>query len=74
MDVYGKMNGVRGSLAALQSLFTFQKSTSIFNLQSNELFLKFPRQQMAISKFLSDEFQENPRCGGGYPPSNHSES
>ena len=62
-------------LFALQSLLTIKKGLSPFNFQSNELFSKFLRQQMAISQFLSEAFRENARFeGGGYSPSDHSES
>ena len=39
--------------------------TSTFDLQSNEPFSKFLRQQRAISYFLSDVFGENTKFGGG---------
>ena len=42
---------------------TFDYQKRPFNFQSNELFSKFLRKQMAISKFLSDTFRENGRCG-----------
>ena len=46
-----------------------QEDTGPFNFQSNELFLKFLRQQMAISKLKSDAFRENKRyVGGGIRP------
>ena len=65
--------GVGRGLVALQSLLTIKNGTSPFNVQSNELFSEFLRQQMTISKFLSDAFLENTRCvcGGGGPPSDH---
>ena len=45
----------------------------IFNRMS--LFVKVLRQQVAISKFVSDALWENMRFGdGGYLPPNHSES
>ena len=68
--IYGCCGG-GGGLVALQSLLTNKKDTSPSNIQSNEPFLKFPRQQMAISKFLIDVFRENTKClcvwgeGGG---------
>ena len=71
--VWGK-GGLGGGLIALQSLSTIRKGTSPFNSRSNELFLIFLRQQMAISKFLSHAFWENMKCVEGYPPSDHSES
>ena len=59
LPVFEEMMGVGGGLVALQSLSTIKKSTSPFNFQSNELFYKFMRQQMAITKFLSYAFREN---------------
>ena len=61
-------------VVALQSLLTIKKGTNPFNFQSNELFLKLLRLQMAILKFLSDVFLEITRCvcvsvcvgGGGF--------
>ena len=63
--MFGVMVGMGRGLSALQTLLIIKKCTSHFSFQSNELFLKFPRRQMAISKFLSDAFQENTRCGDG---------
>ena len=57
--------GVEGGLVALQSLLTVRKGTSPFKFQSNESFLKVLKQQIAISKFISDAFQENTRFRGG---------
>ena len=54
------------------STLTIKMGTSPFNFPSNELILKFLRQQMSISKFISDVFQKNTRCwgeGGGTHPS-----
>ena len=58
-DVLGEIVGVWGGLVALQSLLIIKKGNGSFNFLSNKLFLKFLRQQMAISKFLSDAFLEN---------------
>ena len=55
-----------GGLVTLQSLLTIKKGTGPLNYQSNELFLKFLRQQMAISKFLSDAFGKIRGVGGVY--------
>ena len=70
------MVGVGGGLIALQSLSIIKKGTNPFNSQLNEPYSKFLRQQMTISKCLSDAFRENTRLWGvgGYPPSDHSES
>ena len=68
LDVFGEILGVGGGLVALQSFSTTKKDTNPFNVQSNELFLKFSRQQTAILKFLSDTFWENTRLGGMHPP------
>ena len=66
--------GEGGGLVALQSLSIIKKGTGPFNFQSNELLLKLLRQQTHISKFISDLFHEKTIVGGGYPPSDHSES
>ena len=71
LDRFEEMPGVGGGLATLQSLWAIKKGTSPFNFLSNELFLKFLRQQIAISKFLSGAFRENMRYGG-QKPSDHS--
>ena len=57
--------GCGKGLVALQSLSTIKKGTRPFNFQSNEPFLEFLRQQIALSKFLSDAFRENTRYGRG---------
>ena len=49
-------------LVVFQSLPTIKKGPCLFNFQSNELFLKSLRQQIAISKLKSDAFRENTRC------------
>ena len=69
------MVGVGGGLVALQSLLTIKRGTSPFNSQSNELFSKFLRQQMTISKFKLDTPGKYEACvwGGGYPPSDYYE-
>ena len=60
---------------ALQSLSPIKNNTNPFNFESNKPFSKFLRQQMAGSKFLSDTFRENTKCGrGGHLPSDHCES
>jgi len=46
-------------LDTLRSLLTIKKGTGPFNFQPNELFLKFQRQQIAISNLKSDAFWEN---------------
>ena len=75
LDVFGEMMGMGEGLAALQSLLHIKKSTSPFNYQSNDLFPKFLRQQVAISKFLSGAFRENAEVlGGRGPPFYYSES
>ena len=48
--------GCGRGLVALQSLLTIKKGTNPFNVQSNELFSKFLRQQMGASKFLLGTF------------------
>ena len=53
LDVFGEKMGEEGRLVALQSLSTNEKDTSPSNVQSNEPFSKFLRQQIAISKFIS---------------------
>ena len=60
-----------GGIISLQSLLTIKNAP--FNFKLNELFLQFLRQQMSISKFLANAFQENTICGG-YPTSDHFES
>ena len=65
---WGKYGRGRG-FVALKSFLTIKKGTSPFNFQSNELFLKFLWQQMAISTFPSDTFWEDTRRGSGvYTP------
>ena len=54
-----KMKTFQMYFVALQSILTIKKGTGPFNFQSNELFPKFLRQQMAISQSKSDAFREN---------------
>ena len=72
LDVFGETVGLGGGLVALQFfltiwldliqlLSTIKNGTGRFNLQSNELILKFLRQQRDIWKFLWDAFKEKPR-------------
>ena len=63
LEGFGEIMGVGGALFVLQSLLTIKKGTDPFNLQLNELFLKFLRQQMVISKFITDPFGENMTWG-----------
>ena len=74
LDVFGEMVGVWGGLVILQSFLTIIKDSSPFNFQLNELFSKFLRQQMAISKLVSAFREKYEKWGGGYPNSDHSES
>ena len=67
LDVFGEIVGVGGGLVALISLSTIKEGTSPLNFQSNETFLEFLRQQIAMSKFLSDTYRENTRRGGDTP-------
>ena len=67
------IDGRRSGVVALQSLFINKKGTSPFNFQSNEPFSKFLRQQMNISKFLSDIFRDKTRLGG-HTTFDHSQS
>jgi hypothetical protein len=46
LHVFGEIVGVRGGLVALQLLSSIKKSTSPFNFQSSEPFLKFLRQHL----------------------------
>ena len=55
-------------LVALQTLSTSGKDTDSLILQSNELFLKFPRQQTVNSKFRSDLFLKKKTYGVGIHP------
>jgi len=64
LDAFGEILGVGGGLNAPQTLLTIKKGTSPLDFESNELFSKFLLQQMVISKFLSDVFWKNTRCGG----------
>ena len=72
------MVGVERGIVALYSLLIIEKGSSPFNFQSNKPFLKFLRQQMAISKFISDGYRDSSMrvcvCGGVYPPFDRSES
>jgi len=68
LDEFGGLVTQGEGLVALQSLSSIKKSTSPFNFQLNEHFSKFLQQQMTISKFRSDAFQENMRCGGSIHP------
>ena len=73
LDVFGEIMGLGGGLVALQSLLTIRMGASPFNFQLIELFSKFLRQKMAISKFPSYAVLENMMCKGeGFPPSDHS--
>ena len=66
LNVFGQMVGAGGGLVAVQSVSTINKGASPFNFQSNELFSKFPRQQMAIKKNFFSCISA--KYGMGYPP------
>ena len=72
INVFWELMSLGGGLLPFKHL-TNKKGTSLFNFQSNESFSKFLRQQMTVSKFLSDTFWENMRVWG-YLPSDHSGS
>ena len=63
-----------GEIVTLQSLLSNKKGTSPFVLQPNERFLKFIRKKMTVSNFLHMYYWKRAFFGGGYPPSDYSES
>ena len=69
MNLLGEMMGLGGDLVALQSFSTIQKGTGSFSFQSNELFSKFLRLQIAISNFYQMYFGKIQGLGGIHPSS-----
>ena len=70
----GEMGGMGGGLLPSNHFWLLTKALAFSISNGIELFLEFLGQQMAISKFLSNTFWENPRCEGGYLPSSPLES